>query len=242
MEKTETLICICLLVLLTACNNYSSNDNCDRNHINKEKLQTEEQITQELETITLFYDCSGATYFVSLMSNDLISMVESGNNDIDTLEFTDKNDKLFIDLQRLLRTAKIDSAMQIGDVKIDSIYEDVLVRNDAKGYIIDNGLYTYIIPTTDPEYEVYKKGMWKDIALNDTATKKKLVLVSYQNGENDIQASHMLLYQYKGKDIPNDTLCFGSSDKTVRINSFIAEVDSILLKDTSNKITELTIE
>ena len=239
MEKTETLICICLLVLLTACNNYSSNDNCDRNHINKEKLQTEEQITQELETITLFYDCSGATYFVSLMSNDLISMVESGYNDINTLEFTDKNDKLFIDLQRLLRTAKIDSSMLIGDVKIDSIYKDVLVRNDAKGYIIDNGLYTYIIPTTDPEYEVYKKGMFKDIALNDTATKKKLVLLYW---ENDIQADYMLLYQYNNKTLPNDTLCFGSSDKTVRINSFIAEVDSILLKDTSNKITELTIE
>ena len=239
MEKTETLICICLLVLLTACNNYSSNDNCDRNHINKEKLQTEEQITQELETITLFYDGSGDTYFVSLMSNGLISMVESGYNDIDTLEFTDKNDKLFIDLQRLLRTAKIDSAMQIGDVKIDSIYKDVLVRNDAKGYIIDNGLYTYIIPTTDPEYEVYKKGMFKDIALNDTATKKKLMLLYW---ENDIQADYMLLYQYNNKTLPNDTLCFGSSDKTVRINSFIAEVDSILLKDTSNKITELTIE
>lgn len=239
MEKTETLICICLLVLLTACNNYSSNDNCDRNHINKEKLQTEEQITQELETITLFYDCSGDTYLVSLMSNGLISMVESGDNDINTLEFTDKNDKLFIDLQRLLRTAKIDSTMQIGDVKIDSIYKDVLVRNDAKGYIIDNGLYTYIIPTTDPEYEVYKKGMWKDIALNDTATKKKLMLLYW---ENDIQADYMLLYQYNNKTLPNDTLCFGSSDKTVRINSFIAEVDSILLKDTSNKITELTIE
>lgn len=239
MEKTETLICICLLVLLTACNNYSSNDNCDRNHINKEKLQTEEQITQELETITLFYDGSGDTYIVSLMSNGLISMVESGYNDIDTLEFTDKNDKLFIDLQRLLGTAKIDSAMQIGDVKIDSIYKDVLVRNDAKGYIIDNGLYTYIIPTTDPEYEVYKKGMFKDIALNDTATKKKLMLLYW---ENDIQADYMLLYQYNNKTLPNDTLCFGSSDKTVRINSFIAEVDSILLKDTSNKITELTIE
>ena len=239
MEKTETLICICLLVLLTACNNYSSNDNCDRNHINKEKLQTEEQITQELETITLFYDGSGDTYFVSLMSNGLISMVESGYNDIDTLEFTDKNDKLFIDLQRLLGTAKIDSSMLIGDVKIDSIYKDVLVRNDAKGYIIDNGLYTYIIPTTDPEYEVYKKGMFKDIALNDTATKKKLMLLYW---ENDIQADYMLLYQYNNKTLPNDTLCFGSSDKTVRINSFIAEVDSILLKDTSNKITELTIE
>ena len=142
-------------------------------------------------------------------------------------------------MQRLLGTAKIDSSMLIGDVKIDSIYKDVLVRNDAKGYIIDNGLYTYIIPTTDPEYEVYKKGMFKDIALNDTATKKKLMLLYW---ENDIQADYMLLYQYNNKTLPNDTLCFGSSDKTVRINSFIAEVDSILLKDTSNKITELTIE
>ena len=169
-----------LVLSCTSNNNKYQIQNCYNKSVDEEAppkvLYLEEKTKKELKQITVYE--SYVLTITAIMSNDIIAMVASGE-EIDSFEFTDKNDKLFIDLQRLLGTAKIDSAMQIGDVKIDSIYEDVLVRNDAKGYIIDNGLYTYIIPTTDPEYEVYKKGMFKDIALNDTATKKKLVLVSY---------------------------------------------------------------
>ena len=241
MGKTGTLICICLFTLLTACSNYNYNrDNNNRNHTNKEKPQTKEQITKELETITLFYDGSGDSSIVSLMSNGLISMIEEGFDDIDTIEFTVQDSILFFDMQRVLGTAKIDTALLIGEEKIDSVYKKVLVKNDANGYIIDDGSFKYTIPTTDSEYEILKNGRFKDIALNDTATKKMLAFISYKYGKNDISADYMLLYQYKNKTVPNDTLCFGSSYRIVRINSYVAEVDSVLFKDVTNRIRKLT--
>lgn len=236
MVIIKTSICVCLLALITACSNYGNNDS--REHINK-KIQTKEQTTKELETISLFYDGSGDTSIVSLMSNGLIYMVEKGSDDIDTLEFTDKNDKLFIDLQRVLDTAKIDMTLRVGEIKIDSVYKFFLVRNDTKGYIINHGIYTHTIPITDPKHEEYKNGIFKDIALNDTATKRMLLLLPW---ENDIQADYMLLYHYNDKTIPNDTLCFGSSDRNVRINSYIAEVDSVLFENVSGQLRELTFE
>lgn len=237
MEKTGTLICICLFTLLAACSNYNYNrDNNNRNHTNKEKPQTKEQITKELETITLFYDGSGDSSIVSLMSNGLISMIEKGYDDIDTIEFTVQDSMLFFDMQRVLRTAKIDTALLIGEERIDSIYNNVIVKNDVNGYIIDHGNFKYTIPTTAPKYKELKDGLFNDIALNDTATKKILKLISWKN---DIPADYMLLYQYN-KTVPNDTLCFGSSDRIVRINSYVAEVDSVLFKDITDRIRELT--
>ena len=237
MEIIKTSICVCLLALITACSNYNYNrDNNNRNHTNKEKPQTKEQITKELETITLFYDGSGDSSIVSLMSNGLISMIEKGSDDIDTIEFTVQDSMLFFDMQRVLRTAKIDTALLIGEERIDSIYNNVIVKNDVNGYIIDHGNFKYTIPTTAPEYKALKDGLFNDIALNDTATKKILRLISWKN---DIPADYMLLYQYN-KTVPNDTLCFGSSDRIVRINSYVAEVDSVLFKDITDRIRELT--
>ena len=238
MEIIKTSICVCLLALITACSNYNYNrDNNNRNHTNKEKLQTKEQITKELETITLFYDGSGDSSIVSLMSNGLISMIEKGSDDIDTIEFTVQDSMLFFDMQRVLRTAKIDTALLIGEERIDSIYNNVIVKNDVNGYIIDHGNFKYTIPTTAPKYKALKDGLFNDIALNDTATKKILRLISWKN---DIPADYMLLYQYNNKTVPNDTLCFGSSDRIVRINSYVAEVDSVLFKDITDRIRELT--
>ena len=238
MEIIKTSICVCLLALITACSNYNYNrDNNNRNHTNKEKPQTKEQITKELETITLFYDGSGDSSIVSLMSNGLISLIEKGSDDIDTIEFTVQDSMLFFDMQRVLRTAKIDTALLIGEERIDSIYNNVIVKNDVNGYIIDHGNFKYTIPTTAPEYKALKDGLFNDIALNDTATKKILRLISWKN---DIPADYMLLYQYNNKTVPNDTLCFGSSDGIVRINSYVAEVDSVLFKDVTDRIRELT--
>lgn len=238
MEIIKTSICVCLLALITACSNYNYNrDNNNRNHTNKEKPQTKEQITKELETITLFYDGSGDSSIVSLMSNGLISLIEKGSDDIDTIEFTVQDSILFFDMQRVLRTAKIDTALLIGEERIDSIYNNVIVKNDVNGYIIDHGNFKYTIPTTAPEYKALKDGLFNDIALNDTATKKILRLISWKN---DIPADYMLLYQYNNKTVPNDTLCFGSSDRIVRINSYVAEVDSVLFKDITDRIRELT--
>ena len=238
MEIIKTSICVCLLALITACSNYNYNrDNNNRNHTNKEKPQTKEQITKELETITLFYDGSGDSSIVSLMSNGLISLIEKGSDDIDTIEFTVQDSMLFFDMQRVLRTAKIDTALLIGEERIDSVYNNVIVKNDVNGYIIDHGNFKYTIPTTAPEYKELNDGLFNDIALNDTATKKILKLISWKN---DIPADYMLLYQYNNKTVPNDTLCFGSSDRIVRINSYVAEVDSVLFKDITDRIRELT--
>lgn len=238
MEIIKTSICVCLLALITACSNYNYNrDNNNRNHTNKDKPQTKEQITKELETITLFYDGSGDSSIVSLMSNGLISLIEKGSDDIDTIEFTVQDSMLFFDMQRVLRTAKIDTALLIGEERIDSIYNNVIVKNDVNGYIIDHGNFKYTIPTTAPKYKELKDGLFNDIALNDTATKKILRLISWKN---DIPADYMLLYQYNNKTVPNDTLCFGSSDRIVRINSYVAEVDSVLFKDITDRIRELT--
>ena len=238
MEIIKTSICVCLLALITACSNYNYNrDNNNRNHTNKEKPQTKEQITKELETITLFYDGSGDSSIVSLMSNGLISLIEKGSDDIDTIEFTVQDSMLFFDMQRVLRTAKIDTALLIGEERIDSVYNNVIVKNDVNGYIIDHGNFKYTIPTTAPKYKELKDGLFNDIALNDTATKKILKLISWKN---DIPADYMLLYQYNNKTVPNDTLCFGSSDRIVRINSYVAEVDSVLFKDITDRIRELT--
>ena len=238
MEIIKTSICVCLLALITACSNYNYNrDNNNRNHTNKEKPQTKEQITKELETITLFYDGSGDSSIVSLMSNGLISLIEKGSDDIDTIEFTVQDSILFFDMQRVLRTAKIDTALLIGEERIDSVYNNVIVKNDVNGYIIDHGNFKYTIPTTAPKYKELKDGLFNDIALNDTATKKILKLISWKN---DIPADYMLLYQYNNKTVPNDTLCFGSSDRIVRINSYVAEVDSVLFKDITDRIRELT--
>ena len=125
-------------------------------------------------------------------------------------------------------------------VRIDSLYDDVLVRNDKSGYIIADEILTYTISTTDSEYEELKNGIYKDIALNETSIKKQLALVVVQKGKNDICANKMILYQYND-GTPNDTICYGTTN-TVRINSYIAEVDSVLFEDVTDRIRELIIE
>ena len=209
------------------------------NHNNYNKANEENIIIKEhcIEKITLYYDGSGNARIIALTSNDFISMLEEGSDDIDTIEFTVQDSMLFFDMQRVLITAKIDTALLIGEERIDSIYNNVIVKNDVNGYIIDHGNFKYTIPTTAPKYKELKDGLFNDIALNDTATKKKLKLISWKN---DIPADYMLLYQYNNKTVPNDTLCFGSSDRIVRINSYIAEVDSVLFKDVTDRIRELT--
>ena len=238
----KSLFILYLLLLIFSCTSYKDHHNHNNyNKANEEDILSKEHcIEKKLEKITLYYDGKYCSYIVALTSNGLISMVENGNDYIDTIEFTDKDNRLFMDMQKVLGTAKIDKTLPIGENVIDSIYEEVVVRNSARGYIIDNGSFKYTIPTTDPEYKALKDGMFKDIALNDTATKKMLALISHKNGENDISADYMLLYQYNGKTIPNDTLCFGSSDRIVRINSYVAEVDSVLFKDVTDRIRELT--
>ena len=236
MGKTGTLICMYLLALFTASCNYSNN-NSDKNHINKEKPQTKEQITKELETITLFYDGSGDISLVALMSDGLISFVEEGYDDIDTLELKDKNDKLFIDLQRLLKTAIIDSTMYIG--RTDTILRYEKVKNIiGVGFVIKRTNTTTIdtIIYGSSEYQRLKNGKYECVKPGMT------VVCTYSPDWYDIPADHMLLYRYKNHCIANDTLCYNRSSNIVRINSYVAEVDSALFEDVTERIREFTFE
>ena len=56
-------------------------------------------------------------------------------------------------------------------------------------------------------------------------------------GENDIEADRMILYQYSD-GAPNDTICYGTTN-TVRVNSYIAEVDSALFENIKDRIREV---
>ena len=219
-------------------NNHNINFKC--NVVNSSVIRKEENTvnkkSKKLEKISFFI--SELTTFASLTSNDMIAMIESGEN-VDTIELADKNSKLFTELKKLFETAKIDSTLLVEPVRIDSLYDDVLVRNDASGYIITDKILTYTIPTTDSEYEELKNGIYKDIALNETSIKRQLALVVVQKGKNDICANKMILYQYSD-GIPNDTICFGTTN-TVRVNSYVATVDSLLLETVRDSLVNFII-
>ena len=227
-------------LIIVSCNSY--NKHSYNNGTGNKFIITGEQYpykhkSKKLEKISIF--TSTITTYVALMSNEIIGMSESGKN-IDTIELTDKNSKLFTDLQTLLATSKIDSTLLVGPARTDSIYDLILVKNDTSGYIITSRIKNHTILTTSPIYEEVKHGIFKDIAPGETSVKKIHILTGFLPGENDIEADDMILYQYRD-GVPNDTICYGTTN-TVRINSYIAEVDSVLFEDVTDRIRELIIE
>lgn len=227
-------------LIIVSCNSY--NKHSYNNGTGNKFIITGEQYpykhkSKKLENISIF--TSTITTYVALMSNDIIGMSESGKN-IDTIELTDKNSKLFTDLQTLLATSKIDSTLLVGPARTDSIYDLILVKNDTSGYIITSRIKNHTILTTSPIYEEVKHGIFKDIAPGETSVKKIHILTGFLPGENDIMADDMILYQYRD-GVPNDTICYGTTN-TVRINSYIAEVDSALFEEVTDRIRELIIE
>lgn len=227
-------------LIIVSCNSYnkhSYNNGTGNNFIITGEQYPYKHKSKKLEKISIF--TSTITTYVALMSNDIIGMSESGKN-IDTIELTDKNSKLFTDLQTLLATSKIDSTLLVGPARTDSIYDLILVKNDTSGYIITSKIKNHTILTTSPIYEEVKHGIFKDIAPGETSVKKIHILTGFLPGENDIMADDMILYQYRD-GVPNDTICYGTTN-TVRINSYIAEVDSALFEDVTDRIRELIIE
>ena len=221
-------------LIIVSCNNY--NKHSYNNGTGNKFIITGEQYTykhksKKPEKISIF--TSTITTPVALMSNDIIGMSESGEF-IDTVELTDKNSKLFTDLQTLLATSKIDSTLLVGPARTDSIYDEILVKNDTSGYIITSRIKNHTILTTSPIYEEVKHGIFKDIAPGETSVKKIHILTGFLPGENDIEADRMILYQYSD-GAPNDTICYGTTN-TVRINSYIATADSFLLNTIDDSI------
>ena len=227
-------------LIIVSCNSYnkhSYNNGTDNKFIITGEQYTYKHKSKKPEKISIF--TSTFTTYAALMSNDIIGMSESGKN-IDTIELTDKNSKLFTDLQTLLATSKIDSTLLVGPARTDSIYDIIWVKNDTSGYIITSRIKNHTILTTSPIYEEVKHGIFKDIAPGETSVKKIHILTGFLPGENDIMADDMILYQYRD-GVPNDTICYGTTN-TVRINSYIAEVDSALFEDVTDRIRELIIE
>ena len=227
-------------LIIVSCNSY--NKHSYNNGTGNKFIITGEQYpykhkSKKLEKISIFTNiCTSYGFF---MSNNIIGRSESGEC-IDTVELTDKNSKLFTDLQTLLATSKIDSTLLVGPARTDSIYDLILVKNDTSGYIITSRIKNHTILTTSPIYEEVKHGIFKDIAPGETSVKKIHILTGFLPGENDIEADDMILYQYRD-GVPNDTICYGTTN-TVRINSYIAEVDSALFEDVTDRIIELIIE
>lgn len=227
-------------LIIVSCNSYnkhSYNNGTDNKFIITGEQYTYKHKSKKPEKISIF--TSTFTTYAALMSNDIIGMSESGKN-IDTIELTDKNSKLFTDLQTLLATSKIDSTLLVGPARTDSIYDLIWVKNDTSGYIITSRIKNHTILTTSPIYEEVKHGIFKDIAPGETSVKKIHILTGFLPGENDIEADDMILYQYRD-GVPNDTICYGTTN-TVRINSYIAEVDSALFEEVTDRIRELIIE
>ena len=227
-------------LIIVSCNSY--NKHSYNNGTGNKFIITGEQYpykhkSKKLEKISIFTNI--CTSYGSFMSNDIIGRSESGEC-IDTVELADKNSKLFTDLQTLLATSKIDSTLLVGPARTDSIYDLILVKNDTSGYIITSRIKNHTILTTSPIYEEVKHGIFKDIAPGETSVKKIHILTGFLPGENDIEADDMILYQYRD-GVPNDTICYGTTN-TVRINSYIAEVDSALFEEVTDRIRELIIE
>lgn len=224
-------------LIIVSCNSY--NKHSYNNGTGNKFIITGEQYpykhkSKKLEKISIFTNI--CTSYGSFMSNNIIGRSESGEC-IDTVELADKNSKLFTDLQTLLATSKIDSTLLVGPARTDSIYDLIWVKNDTSGYIITSRIKNHTILTTSPIYEEVKHGIFKDIAPGETSVKKIHILTVFPPGENDIEADRMILYQYSD-GAPNDTICYGTTN-TVRVNSYIAEVDSALFENIKDRIREV---
>lgn len=184
--------------------NYSSYHNrCYNNESENKSFFIGEQYpskykSKELEKISVFryhkvplITCQPVT-----LSHQMINVVQNGE-DFVTLEFSNKNDKLFTELQRLLETARIDSTMILG-------------RN-IKEYEYQDGNDDYYHETRHPVYG----------------------LIIHLGQLRDIKANEMILYQYSNG--ANDTICCFATN-TVRINSYIAKVDSVLFQNISHTL------
>ena len=220
--KVRLLIdCFLLFVLFCVFSNCFKED--DSKDIFNSKNDT--SLNKEIEKIVVFYDL--VADYAPAKSNDLKKAL---CNIVDSLVFCNKNDNIFVNLERIIKTAKIDSTLFVGQDYIDTIsYINVWVRNDVVGYIVDYGNYIDTISIYDVEYSEFQNGIYKDVSKNEVVMKTIPELMVLNYGKNDIDADWVIIYKYKNSKILNDTLyCEQFFNKKVRINSFISDIDSTL--------------
>ena len=190
----------------------------------------------ELREISIFFVSGSGISEIGFSSNSIIDMVKTGEG-IDTLKITDKNDKLFTQLQKLLKTAIIDSTSFIG--RPDSIIKYEQVKNVAGlGFIIKREDIRKVDTVAINTYRYNKvlNGKYSDVKPGE------VYMFLYTPEENDIAVDLMILYQYEDICIANDTLfCKRYYTPTVRVNSYVAKVDSLSFKVASDIIIDKII-
>ena len=157
-------------LIIVSCNSYNkhsyNNGTDNKSFIIGEQYPPEHKY-KKLEKISVFHyhEVPVITCQPVTLSHQMIDVVQN-REDFITLEFRDKNDKLFTDLQRLLETARIDSTVILG-------------RN-IKEYEYKDGIDDYFYETRHPVYGlIIHLGQLRDIKADE------MILYQYSNGEND---------------------------------------------------------
>ena len=236
MDRTifTTLITAFAFIFLSCNKNINNNDVEIKPVAIEEKHFDVHKKISELKEVSIFFESSYILHQIKLRGNDLIGMVKTGES-IDTLKFTDKNDKLFIQLQKVLETIVIDSTLFIG--RSDTIWKYNQVKNiPGIGLVIRHADNTRVdtIAINTSRYKKLLNGKFRD------ATPGKTIMFLHDPEENDIVADYMILYQYNNNDsITNDTLyCDKFFAPTVRFNSYVATADSVLFEMIGDTIRE----
>ncbi len=241
MDKNILTILVIVFMSVGCGKNRHSNDMKITSVAIEEKHFDVYKCNTELREISIFFVSSSGISEVGFSSNSIIDMVKTGKG-IDTLKITDKNNKLFTQLQKLLKTAIIDSTSFIG--RPDTIIKYEQVKNVAGlGFVIkreDTGKVDTVAINTY-RYNKLQNGKYCDVKPGKT------FMFLYYPDENDIAADWMILYQYRDSSIANDTLCCDQFfAPTVRLNSYVATMDSLLLEmvvdSLRKKITYLKTE
>ena len=248
--QIKTNILITIVLLIAGCGNCDYRSLDDDNRIKEETLQTTEQtrsdITKDsvIKNILVILPKKDYQYKTGKFSNDIIKLAGAGKH-TDTIVFNDSNDSLFMKLSNLYTTALIDSMSLIrGDGYIrDTIQIHSITENNIEvGFIntlstTEYGVFrTDTISKGDSEYEILSKGKYKDIAPGETFT-KTYVSVNATPDNNYFESRLMIIYQYNNDNIPEDTIGIGVLGQ-VRLNSYRATVDTLLLNSVADSMTK----
>ena len=248
--QIKTNILITIVLLIAGCGNCDYRSLDDDNRIKEETLQTTDQTKSDatkdsvIKNILVILPKKDYQYKTGKFSNDIIKLAGAGKH-TDTIVFNDSNDSLFMRLSNLYTTALIDSMSLIrGDGYIrDTIQIHSITENNIEvGFIntlstTEYGVFrTDTISKGDSEYEILSKGKYKDIAPGETKT-KTYVSVNATPDNNYFESRFMIIYQYNNDNIPEDTIGIGVLGQ-VRLNSYRATVDTLLLNSVADSMTK----
>lgn len=230
------LTILIIVFMFICCGKYEHKKHIEESTFTTEQYYDIDKYNTKLKDISIYFLNGSGISEIGYSSNNIIDFVKSGKG-IDTLKITDKKDELFIHLQRVLQTAVIDSISYIG--RPDTIAKYEQVKHIAGiGYVVkraDIGKVDTIAINTY-RYNKVLNGKYSDVKPGE------VYMFLYTPEENDIAVDLMILYQYEDICIANDTLfCKRYYTPTVRVNSYVAKVDSLSFKVASDIIIDKII-